>query len=54
MITLLNVPVQVLLIAFAMSGFSQNWHVEVERRPERGSDGYDDYDDRREPSPAPA
>ncbi len=33
LITLLIVPVQVLLIGFAMSGFRQNWHVEVERRP---------------------
>jgi prepilin signal peptidase PulO-like enzyme (type II secretory pathway) len=33
-VTLLLVPVQVLLIAFAMRGFAQNWHVEVERRPE--------------------
>ncbi len=52
MITVLIVPVQVLLIAFAMSGFRQNWHVEVERRSDRGD--YDDYDERREPSPAPA
>ncbi len=53
-ITLAIVPVQVLLIAFAMSGFRQNWHVEVERRPDRDYGDYDDYDDRREPSPAPA
>jgi presenilin-like A22 family membrane protease len=32
LVTLLIVPVQVLLIAFAMSGFRQNWQVEVERR----------------------
>jgi hypothetical protein len=32
MVTLIIVPVQVLLIAFAMSGFRQAWHVEVERR----------------------
>jgi hypothetical protein len=48
LITLLIVPVQVLLIAFAMSGFRQNWQVEVERRP----------DERRDPpgnaAPAPA
>lgn len=30
-ITLLLVPVQVLLIFFAMQGFRQEWHVEVER-----------------------
>jgi hypothetical protein len=34
MLTLLIVPVQVLLIAFAMSGFRQDWQVEVERRVE--------------------
>jgi hypothetical protein len=33
LITLLIVPVQVLVIAFAMSGFRQNWQTEVERRP---------------------
>ena len=32
-ITLVIVPVQVLLIAFAMVGFRQNWQTEVERRP---------------------
>ena len=40
MITLIIVPVQVLLIGFAMSGFRQAWHVEVERRTDdrpRGS-----------------
>jgi hypothetical protein len=31
--TLLIIPVQILLIAFAMRGFSQAWNVEVERRP---------------------
>jgi hypothetical protein len=31
LITALLVPVQVLLIAFAMSGFRQAWNVEVER-----------------------
>jgi hypothetical protein len=30
-ITLLLVPVQILLIAFAMRGFNQGWNVEVER-----------------------
>jgi hypothetical protein len=53
LITAIIVPFQILLIAFAMSGFRQNWHVEVERRADdRG--GYDDYEDRRSPSPAPA
>ena len=32
LVTLLIVPIQVLVIAFAMSGFRQNWQVEVERR----------------------
>lgn len=35
LVTFLIIPVQVLLIAFAMRGFSQDWHVEVERRPDR-------------------
>ena len=34
LITLLIVPVQLLLIAFAMRGFQQEWNVEVERRTE--------------------
>jgi hypothetical protein len=34
LITLLIVPVQILLIAFAMRGFQQEWNVEVERRVE--------------------
>ena len=38
LVTLLIVPVQVLLIAFAMSGFRQNWQVEVERRVDDGRD----------------
>ena len=32
LVTLLIVPVQALLIVFAMQGFSQAWNVEVERR----------------------
>src|SRR5262245_12396953 len=32
LVTVLIVPVQALLIAFAMRGFSQEWNVEVERR----------------------
>jgi hypothetical protein len=43
LLTALLVPVQLLLIAFAMRGFQQAWNVEVEHEPERGS-----------PSPAPA
>jgi presenilin-like A22 family membrane protease len=37
LLSLLLVPVQILLIAFAMRGFSQAWNVEVERTR-------DDYD----------
>jgi len=37
-LTLILVPVQVLLLAFAMRGFAQKWNVEVERR--RDGDDY--------------
>jgi FtsH-binding integral membrane protein len=33
LVTALIIPVQVLLIAFAMRGFGQAWNVEVERTP---------------------
>lgn len=38
LLTLLVVPVQMLLVAFAMRGFNQGWNVELERRepPTRG------------------
>ena len=32
LLTLLVVPVQMLLVAFAMRGFNQGWNVELERR----------------------
>jgi hypothetical protein len=55
LVTIIIVPLQLLLIAFAMSGFRQNWHVEVERRAGRDQrDDYDDYEGRRDPAPAPA
>jgi len=38
-LTLLIVPVQILLIAFAMRGFSQGWNVELERQ-DPGAVGY--------------
>jgi lysylphosphatidylglycerol synthetase-like protein (DUF2156 family) len=42
-LTLLIVPVQMLLIAFAMRGFNQGWNVELERRaPATGGDIYAD------------
>ena len=44
LLTLLLVPVQMLLVAFAMRGFSQGWNVELERRERspRASDVYRD------------
>jgi len=60
LLTALMVPLQILLIAFAMSGFRQAWNVEVEHHPDE--DPPPDRDDRdadRRPergdaSPAPA
>jgi presenilin-like A22 family membrane protease len=41
LLTLLLVPVQMLLVAFALRGFSQGWNVEIERRdPSAPPDGY--------------
>jgi presenilin-like A22 family membrane protease len=37
LITLLLVPVQVLLVAFAMRGFKQGWNVELERSDPAGA-----------------
>ena len=62
LLTALMVPLQLLLIAFAMSGFRQAWNVEVEKpvddEPHDGSDnGRGDRGDRVErsdASPAPA
>ena len=52
LLTLIIVPVQILLIAFSMSGFRQNWQTEVERRvgdKRRGrqDEGDRDRDDRQ-------
>src|SRR5580698_5571235 len=42
-LTLLIVPVQLLLVAFALRGFSQGWNVELERRdPSAATDLYSD------------
>ena len=38
LLTAILVPVQVLLIGFAMRGFQQAWNIEVESRDERGED----------------
>jgi hypothetical protein len=49
LITLLIVPVQILLVAFAMRGFRQGWNVELERRdPSAPVEAYGD------PPPYPA
>src|SRR5215210_8085084 len=53
LLSLILVPIQILLIAFAMRGFSQGWNVEVERsRDERDGDGSEGR--RGEAAPAPA
>src|SRR5215210_6625901 len=53
LLSLILVPVQILLIAFAMRGFQQGWNVEVERssdeRDERGGG-----EPRGQSAPAPA
>jgi presenilin-like A22 family membrane protease len=61
LLTALMVPLQILLIAFAMSGFRQAWNVEVEHGPDdepgRGRDEDDERQERAErgdASPAPA
>jgi hypothetical protein len=48
-LTLLVLPLQILLVAFAMRGFSQGWNVELEQR-----NPYADGGDYRDPSPHPA
>src|SRR5918997_3346555 len=50
LLTALMVPLQILLIAFAMSGFRQAWNVEVEHSPDEDDDDGRDADDRREPA----
>jgi hypothetical protein len=60
LLTALMVPLQILLIAFAMSGFRQAWNVEVEHGPDDDPDEGRDGDERPEraergdASPAPA
>ena len=48
LLTALLIPLQLLLIFFAMRGFQQAWNVEVEHPVERGGNGAQD------PAPAPA
>jgi presenilin-like A22 family membrane protease len=51
LLTALLVPAQILLIAFAMSGFRQAWNVEVERQEDGPPP---DRSERRGPAPAAA
>jgi hypothetical protein len=53
LLTALLVPLQILLIAFSMSGFRQAWNVEIERRDDDGDRPRDD-ERRGEPAGAPA
>ena len=48
LLSLILVPIQILLIAFAMRGFQQAWNVEVEKTRDRGDYGGG------EPAPAAA
>ena len=52
LLTALIVPAQILLIAFAMSGFRQAWNVEVERGED--DDQPPERSERRGPAPAAA
>lgn len=54
LLTVILVPVQLLLLAFAMRGFTQKWNVEVEVSSDSPG-GYEPPDDRgTEPQPAGA
>jgi presenilin-like A22 family membrane protease len=53
LLSLILVPVQILLIAFAMRGFQQAWNVEVERSSdERDERGGGEHRGRSAPAPA--
>jgi hypothetical protein len=52
LITLLLIPVQLLLIAFAMRGFQQGWNIEVERPIDEAREGDDRRSGREAPAPA--
>ena len=56
LLTALMVPLQILLIAFAMSGFRQAWNVEVEHHEDEDEpdDGGRDREPHGDASPAPA
>ena len=54
LLTLILIPVQILLIAFSMRGFQQEWNTEIEVPREDADSYYDDEDEYegREPQPA--
>jgi hypothetical protein len=52
-ITAIIIPVQILLLAFAMSGFRQGWNIEVERRAD-GSDASEPLSPAGPAEPLPA
>lgn len=54
LLTLILVPVQLLLIAFAMRAFSQKWNVEVEVTREEAERRYGGAGDGKPREPAPA
>jgi hypothetical protein len=54
LLTLLLVPLQMLLVAFAMRGFNQGWNVELERRTDGGGELYADNPPFAGPPPHPA
>jgi presenilin-like A22 family membrane protease len=54
LVTLLIIPVQLLLIAFSMRGFQQEWNVEVEVPDGQRYDEGMHHDDEGRSSPAPA
>jgi uncharacterized membrane protein YwaF len=54
LLTFLLIPLQLLLIAFAMRGFQQAWNVEIEHPPDDDGRERDERPDRGDPSPAPA
>src|SRR4051812_42454609 len=56
LLTFLMIPLQLLLIGFAMSGFRQAWNVEVERPvdEDRGHDDREQHVERGDASPAAA
>jgi lysylphosphatidylglycerol synthetase-like protein (DUF2156 family) len=52
LLTAILVPLQILLIAFAMRGFSQKWNIEVEVTRDEAEHRYGGRSGRRRPAPA--